>query len=174
MSKELLQANLIKLLLNYPNSKVEKENIKAISEFVGCEVGFDHDWVTICKKIAITEEFFPSSAKIVEVANQLGGIKSLRDQATECVDRYIAYLNGHLKHEEISAHDHSYYKKRFNCDKYAVQSGNVNLSFKRKEWIDICELDFETHKRTGELPIMLEAKESVFPGLQIKTFEGVI
>lgn len=174
MTREKFQEGILYAFKNY-SKPVDNTLISFSSIAIEKAIGFSHNWEKIFFDVFANEKFFPNLAVIIEYAKkQTPALKeqTTKEKAIECVDRYIAYLNGHLKHEEISPYDHSYYKKRFNCDKYAVQSGNVNLNFKRKEWIDICELDFETHKRTGELPFMLEAKESVFPGLQMKTIEG--
>jgi hypothetical protein len=111
-------------------------------------------------RLTAENNFFPSVKIIMDHASEPK--QSTKDRAVFVVERYIQYLRGALKYEEIGDYDHAYCKKRFGADKHGVQSGAIDLNFRRKEWIDICEIDFEIFEKTGDRPWM--PKQGAIPG----------
>jgi len=155
-NEEKFKKNLVALFTNF-GQEPDVDRIRFLSQAVKASVGFDHNWDKVFFSIASKEKFFPPAAVIVDHTKKISGVgeePTLRQKAEMCVDRYIMYLRGSMKHEEISPYDHLYCRKRFGVDKHSVQSGLVDLNFKRREWCDICEIDYETWVRTGSLDIM--------------------
>jgi hypothetical protein len=125
------------------------------------------DLADLLSALVLKHSFFPSAKEILDAI--VPPKESAKDRATVCVDRYIMYLRGALKHEEVGDYDHAYYKKRFGVDKHSVQSGIIDLNYRRKEWVDICEIDFEIFDKTGDRPWM--PKGEALPGNVTKLLE---
>lgn len=160
MTEETFKKDLLSLFKNY-SQEPDPNKIKLFSVAISKSVGFKHDWNKIFLEILTTERFFPNLAVIVEYVNKNSSAeksKTPRQQAIELVDKYILYLTGVLSYEDLSQYDHAYFKKRFSCDKYSVHSGSVNPTFKRKEWVEIAEIDFQAYEATKSLPFMEDYK----------------
>lgn len=149
--KRKLQSALIALAQNY-NQAVTRERVDSITHFVEASVGLNHDWDSIAVKIASNEEFFPTTAVILKyiTTKKTLALDSPHEKAKACVDRFIAYLTGSLTYSEVPKEDMVYCKRKFNVDKFAYQAGGVNLDFRRKEWIEMVELDFEYGVKDNE------------------------
>jgi len=157
MTKIKFQEMLIFLAENYGQAMTESR-VKAMTYFVEYSIGFDHDWLQIGSDIALKERFFPNVAVIADyVQSKSVEFMSSKEKATKCVDRYIAYLNGIIPREDISEQDMEYAKKNYFVDKYSYQRNNINLDFKRKEWIEITAMNFDQDKRDGVESNKIEA-----------------
>ena len=133
---------LIGLALNY-NHDLNKTKLEALVDLSEKAFGFDHDWELVTVKIAANETFFPNIAVIKKYLRPTPGLESNESKATACVDRFIAYLSGAIERKDLSEHDLLYCRKKFNVDRFSFARGQVNLDFKRREWIEMVKNDFD-------------------------------
>jgi hypothetical protein len=150
-SSDQIKKFLVTLAASYPG-EVRPERLKIYMSALDAKLK-EANLSELLSVLILNYSFFPSAKEILEAI--VPPKESAKERSAMCVDRYIMYLRGTLRYEEISDYDHVYCKKRFGVDKHSVQSGAIDLNYRRKEWVDICEIDFEIFDKTDEAPLEL-------------------
>lgn len=146
MNKQEFKKMLITLAANY-DYELSKQRLEVITQLAEKTFGFNHPWEQVTLKIAAQERFFPNIAVIkshITTANATFAELTAKQQATILVDQFIGFLQGLVSYETIGTARVRHLQNKFNADRFSFARGEINLEFRRREWIDSMELELIT------------------------------